>query len=179
MDKKDLLIAVLVVALGFSLSESLPAIKEWGQKVDSTQIDSSNLRMNSEIILNKSSKEYAVMGREVWSAFSCGAWASINNQTDDQERLFLFGYDSGTQFLDALRAEKIEQGDLNSEVPIGVNLVLQGPTSEFILGRIFDSAQTEALSDVYKTGESDNSEEMQKIIAGNKYRDGNCQLLGR
>lgn len=127
----------------------------------------------------QSSKEYAVMGREVWSAFECSAWASKVDDLKEAERLFMFGYEQGQKFLGALKAEKIKQEDISQEVPIGVTLLLQGPSEEFILGRIYETAQTEALDEVFKTGNEYNSEELQKSIAGNKFRDGNCQLIGK
>src|SRR3989344_783729 len=57
---------------------------------------------------NQNSKEYAVMGRELWSAFSCSTWAS--------------------HFYDKTKL---------------------------------------------------NHDDLQKSIAENKYRDGNCQLIGK
>ncbi|KKP32977.1 MAG: hypothetical protein A2561_02060 [Candidatus Staskawiczbacteria bacterium RIFOXYD1_FULL_32_13] len=129
--------------------------------------------------LTLSSKEYAIMGSQMWGAFSCSVWASHINDTNEAERLFLFGYSKGQTFLKALKADKIEQKDISSEVPIGVTLSLQGPTEEFILGRIHSLSEEEALDEVFKNGNDFNSEEMQKIIAGNKFRDGNCQLVGK
>lgn len=130
-------------------------------------------------VFNQSSKEYAVMGRQVFSAFQCSSWASINKDEREAERLFKYGYEKGQTFLGALSAQKIKQDDISSQVPIGVTMLLQGPSEEFILGRIHSTAEEEALDEVFKTGEDFNDDEMQKIIAGNKYRDGNCELLGK
>ncbi|TSC70692.1 MAG: hypothetical protein G01um101449_299 [Parcubacteria group bacterium Gr01-1014_49] len=129
--------------------------------------------------LSQTSKEYAVMGRQLWSAFQCASWASVVGDNKEQERLFLFGYAQGEKFLVAAKAGKIENPDINQEVPIGVTMLVQGPTNDFILGRIFEGAQEEALDEVYKTGNKYNSTELQKIIAENKYRDSNCQLIGK
>jgi len=130
----------------------------------------------------QSSKEYAVMGREIWSAFECSAWASKVDDSKEAERLFMFGYSQGQKFLGALKAEKIKQEDISSEVPIGVTMLLQGPSEEFMLGRIFENAQEEALNEVFYTNydrSNLNPEDLQKSIAGNKFRDGNCQLIGK
>ena len=131
------------------------------------------------VSFSKSSKEYALLGREVWSAFECSAWASKDSDAKEAERLFLFAYDQGKLFLGALIADKIDREDISQEVPIGVTMVLQGPSEEFILGRIYDAAQEEALRDVLKTGNEFNLEDLQNSIAGNKFRDGNCQLIGK
>lgn len=130
---------------------------------------------------SQNSKEYAVMGREVWSAFGCSSWASKVDDSKEAERLFMFGYEQGQKFLGALKAEKIKQEDISQEVPIGVTLLLQGPNEEFILGRIFENAQEEALNEVFYTNYDRNNlnpEALQKSIAENKFRDGNCQLIG-
>ncbi len=127
---------------------------------------------------NQTSKEYAVMGRQLWSAFQCASWASVTGDSEEQERLFLFGYAQGKTFLEALNSEKIQRDDISENVPIVVTMLLQGPTEEFILGRLFENAQDSALKDVFQTGNEYNSESLREIIAGNKYRESNCQLIG-
>ncbi len=128
---------------------------------------------------NLGSKEYATMGRQVFSAFQCSSWASINDDQVEAERLFIYGYEQGQKFLGALSAQKIKQEDISSQVPIGVTMLLQGPSEEFILGRIHSSAEEDALDEVFKTGDDFNDDELQKFIASNKYSDGNCELLGK
>lgn len=130
-------------------------------------------------VYNLSSKEYATMGRQVFSAFQCSSWASINDDQGEAERLFKFGYEQGQKFLGALSAQKIKQEDISSQVPIGVTMLLQGPSEEFILGRIHSAAEEDALDEVFKTGDDFNDDEIQKIIASNKYIKGNCELIGK
>ena len=134
------------------------------------------------ISYNQSSKEYAVMSRELWSAFSCSTWASRFEEGEEAERLFLFGYEQGNKFLGAARAEKITDADFQSEVPIGVSLSLAGPTNDFVLGVLYTNAQEAALEEVFYTDYDRtklNSDDLQKSIAEKKYREGNCQLIGR
>jgi len=127
----------------------------------------------------RSSKEYAVMGRMTWSAFECSALASKIEDSVEAERLFLFGYEQGKEFLGALKAEKIKQEDISQEVPIGITMLLQGPSEEFILGRIHSFAEEEALDEVFKTGNEYNSDELQDVIARNEFQNSNCQLIGK
>src|SRR3989344_4525974 len=54
---------------------------------------------NSIAEATASSREYAVMGRELWSAFSCSSWASILEDEVEQGRLFMYGYSQGHEFL--------------------------------------------------------------------------------
>jgi len=148
-----------------------------------------NLKTSSETIgvkqennsYNQSSKEYAVMGLEFWSAFSCSSWASYSGDQKEAERLFLFGYEKGKKFLGAARAGKITDDDFQQEVPIGISMSLAGPNDDFILGVIFSNVQENALEEVFYTNYDKtmiNSDDLQKSIAENKYRNGNCQLIG-
>jgi hypothetical protein len=119
------------------------------------------------------------MARVMWSSFECSCLAEKVGNTEEQARLFQFGYDQGQKFIAALKSNKITKEDLGSEVPIGVLLRLQGPTPDFMLGRIFQATAESAFEDVFKSGEHFNSEEDQRLAAENKFRKANCQLLGR
>jgi hypothetical protein len=143
-----------------------------------TNTDTTTSSQTESVNLNKTSKEYAVMGRQAWSAFECASLASVTGDVEEQERLFLFGYEQGKKFLAAAEAEKISDEDYSSEVPIGVSLLLGGPSADFMLGRIFEGAQENALDDIY-TKDLNDTNEIRKIRAENKFRDGNCQLVGK
>lgn len=124
------------------------------------------------------SKDYVVMARAAWSAFECSSLASKSKNPKEQERLFLFGYDQGHRFIAALAAQKVTREDLSTEAPLSFLLLLEGPTADFMLGRIFEAAQKSALEGAHKSGKSFNSEEMQEAIAKNKFWKLNCQLIG-
>lgn len=123
--------------------------------------------------------EFALMGKETWSAFECSVLAERSKKTKEQERLFVFGYEKGLEFINALKQNKIKQKDLKSEVPLYVLWSLEGPTADFMLGRIFEVVVDSILKDVIKTGTQINSNEEQKIISQNKFFKQNCQLIGR
>lgn len=125
------------------------------------------------------SRTYAVMARATWSAFECSSLASKAKDPKEQERLFLFGYDQGQKFIAALRAGKIKREHLSTEAPMILLLLLEGPTPDFMLGRIFEAAQESALEDVYKSNESFNSDEVQSTLAKTKFWKLNCQLIGK
>jgi len=105
------------------------------------------------------------MGRATWVAFECASLASLLRDAKEHERLFMFGYKQGQFFLGALQGGKITEKDARAQVPIGLALLIQGPTSEFILGRIFEAAQDSALKKVMRTGAEVNSTEVQQILA--------------
>lgn len=126
----------------------------------------------------ESSFEYAQMARATWSAFECSSLAGKLKKADAETRLFEFGYKNGLAFIDAVKNGKIKQEDLSKSAPIGVLWLLQGPTPDFMLGRIYESAQNEVLKDVYRVGEHFNLETEQELIASKKFTASNCELIG-
>ena len=119
------------------------------------------------------------MGKKTWSAFECSVLAERSMKIKEQERLFIFGYEKGLKFINALKYNKIKQKDLKSEVPLYILWSLGGPTADFMLGRVFEVVTDSILKDVIKTGTKINSNEEQKIISQNKFFKQNCQLIGR
>src|SRR5688500_17536244 len=70
-----------------------------------------------EHVRDARSKEYALMGRDAWTAFACASLAGQAKDVKEFERLFTFGYGQGQKFLDAIEKQQIEQEDFASEVP--------------------------------------------------------------
>jgi hypothetical protein len=122
----------------------------------------------------QSSRDFAVMGRSVWSAFECSSLASTMRNPNEQERLFQLGYKNGLAFIAAIQAQKIEREHITEEVPIGVMFLLEGPTPDFILGRIYEAAQGDAHNGVDLLGAAN----VQKTQAQGRYDKQNCRLLG-
>jgi hypothetical protein len=137
------------------------------------------LLMFANFAAAQDSKEYAAMGTEAWSAFECSSLASHIKDTKEAERLFLFGYEQGKKFIRAIKANKIEKEDISSGVPMIMLLLLQGPSEDFMLGRIYENAQEHALEKVFKTDAKFNSEQFQKDIAKSEFRNRNCQFIGK
>jgi hypothetical protein len=50
-------------------------------------------------------------------------------------------------------------------------------STDFILGRIFESVQDYALKEVVKSKDGVNERSVQALIASNKFRGANCSLL--
>lgn len=126
-----------------------------------------------------SSKDFARKGQAMWSAFVCSALASASGNPKEEERLFLYGYNEGKELIEAMKANKIKDEDISNETPVAVLTRLQGPTTDFMLGRIFEASQESALEDVFKTGEHYNSKKDRQIIAENKFLEKNCKLIGK
>jgi len=126
----------------------------------------------------ESSKDYSMMGKIAWSAFECSSLASVAEDEKEQRRLFMIGYEQGKQFLDALIAKKINQSDLSSIVPSGFVMLIEGPTPDFVLGRLFAATQENALDGVFVSEGKYNPKDLQKIIAERRFHERNCRLIG-
>ena len=124
------------------------------------------------------SKDYALMGRATWSAFVCATLASAANLPKEQERLFQFGYEQGQKYIAALKANKITREDASREVPIAMLLFVGGPTSEFILGRMFERATDSAMKNVAEVGGQYVPTEQRPLLASNEFTRMNCRLIG-
>jgi hypothetical protein len=103
-----------------------------------------------------------------------------DGDVEEQERLFLFGLDQGRKFLEAVQAHKVTKEDLSTEPPLIMLMLLQGPTPDFILGRVFESAQKSALGDVITRPEGAIfDDETKRLNARTKFVNQNCKLLDR
>jgi len=122
---------------------------------------------------------YETMGKAIWSAFECSALAEKSKNAKEQDRLFKYGYAQGLKFISTIQQNKDKREELFSETPTIMLLLLQGPTPDFMLGRVFEGAIESALKDVFKTNEQFNSGDVREIIARDKFRKKNCQLIGK
>ena len=119
------------------------------------------------------------MGSQAWSAFECSILALKSNNRKEQERLFKYGYKQGKIFITALKEGKILKEDLEAEVPIILILLLEGPSTDFMLGRIFENALDSALKKLYEANGQMKSKAFIESIAEISYRKCNCQIVGR
>jgi len=85
----------------------------------------------------------------MWSAIECGTFAELAEDQEEQKRLFLVGIEAGRSFVRDVQDETVPESEYR-EAPIGVLMRLGGPSIDFILGRIFESAVGEAHDSVIK-----------------------------
>lgn len=130
--------------------------------------------------------EDAKAARVMWSAFMCSVYAEMKGDAAEQARLFQVGYDAGQRFMKAVQAGTITDEEAQSNVPIGVGFLMGGPSADFIIGRIFESAAGDAYDDVVKEDASGmplpmdqwvNDSELKSAIAANRYLKGNCEIM--
>src|ERR1700730_12311747 len=99
---------------------------------------------------SETSEQYALMGQKLWAGFECGALAEHAGKAEESGRLYRLGYDQGQTFLDAFRAGKVDE-QVKGKLPIAVLFLLDGgPTVDFILGRIFESAMQHTTQQLFE-----------------------------
>jgi hypothetical protein len=125
--------------------------------------------------IGATSEQYAKKGRELWAAFECSILASELGNQNESKRLFMLGYNDGKTFIDADQKGAISQNDLNNKVPIIVLMLLNGPSGDFMLGQIYNSATSEMMKKLYQH-KADST--IAKINAENQFRTRNCSLIG-
>jgi hypothetical protein len=125
------------------------------------------------------------LARVMWSAFSCATYAEMSGNMQEQERLFKLGYDAGRAFVDGVKNKTITEAETKG-APIGVLMLMGGPTTDFIIGRIFEGAAADAYDKVVKEDSAglpiiDPSkwadEKLKVIRAKNRYQSSNCALI--
>ena len=139
------------------------------------------LMLFSQSIVAESSKEYAIMAKSVWGAFECSIFAEQIKDTEEQQRLFKYGYDYGLKFIDAWLSNKIKREDLSSEVPMIMLMTLRGggPTADFMLGRLFEIIADKTHGETSNTGDKYNPEFQQLNVAKDEFWKRNCKSIGR
>ncbi|MCC6295962.1 MAG: hypothetical protein IT469_04570 [Pseudomonadales bacterium] len=102
-----------------------------------------------------------------------------------QERLLEAGYNAGRAFIDGAKSKTIAEAEFR-EAPLGVVMRLFGPTTDFIMGRIFEAAMDEAIDKVVKRDAEGfpildpsrwANNELKKVKAENQFHQSNCALI--
>jgi hypothetical protein len=148
--------------------------------------------------------EKAQLARLMWAAFQCGTYAGLSDDDKEQARLFEMGLKAGREFLDALNKGQITDETKRKVVPLEVMQVLrftgppldltripeplpkkvEGSSTDFVLGRIFQDATSSAHEMARRAQPSQElmrgaqpSQELIKDNARTKYHVGNCALV--
>jgi len=131
------------------------------------------------------------LGFLMWSAFQCATYAEMAGNKEipgnkaEQRRLFQVGYDAGTKFLTGIRNHTISNAEA-ADSPWQVEMLLGGPTNDFMIGRIFQSASDDAYDSVVKKDANGellapsaylSNPVVKATAAWTKYSRENCQLI--
>lgn len=132
------------------------------------------------------SEDDAKAARVMWTAFECGSYADLAGKADRASELYATGLDAGRRFYAALEAGTITDEDLAEHAPFILTSLDEGPSVDFILGRVFQYATSAARETVVKndafglpTPTSEWLIDRKKIAerAGQVYEKGNCDIL--
>ncbi|TAW65447.1 hypothetical protein ELI15_14230 [Rhizobium ruizarguesonis] len=131
-------------------------------------------------------EDNAKLGRYALTAFQCFSYASNAERKSEMERFFNIGLDASRKFVEALRAEKITREELSKFVPMTILWSVQGPTTDFSAGRMFEAVTTDTYRQMAENDASGMplpaakwivDKELLKSIGENKYRQSNCELI--
>lgn len=131
-------------------------------------------------------EEDAKAAMVMWTAFECGTYAEMSGNRERQAALFELGMTASKKFFSAVEAGTITEEEHRKHVPYIVPLLAAGPSVDFIMGRIFESAMTSAYDDVVKEDmaglplpmdEWNNDKEIKKSRAQLLYQRSNCELF--
>jgi hypothetical protein len=120
----------------------------------------------------QTSREYALMGQKLWATFECSQWASYADDKDEEVRLFKLGYGQGREFVEAAWSNKLNRQDLSDIAPSEVQNGLDGPSVDFVLGRIYEKAYHKVSNLVPSDSVSEG-----KAFSQQRLREKNCRLL--
>ncbi len=122
----------------------------------------------------------------MWNGWLCSIYAELKGDTKEQTRLFALGYGKGKQFMGAANAGTITPEEGQAIVPMMVRMLMAGPTPEFVLGRIFEAAATQAYNDVATMDANGlplapenyvTDHELKASIAKTRFIRSNCELI--
>ncbi|MBY5332163.1 hypothetical protein [Rhizobium leguminosarum] len=132
------------------------------------------------------SEQDAKLGRLAWSAFECHELALIADNQPEKERLFRLGSDASTTFVEAVRAGKVSDNEMFNFVPGGIARATDGPSVEFVVGRIYQLVVSNTFENVTQEDNSGKALPPEKWVADpfemkgiaqTKYRAANCELI--
>lgn len=124
-------------------------------------------------------KELEQNSLSLWSGFKCSMLYSKNKQPEDSKRAFKFAYNSGIVLIDKFKNNEINQEEFTKIMPKELRKNLSGPTSSFILGRIWEATSKHTFKDIHKKDGEFLSEDEQLILTKQKIEEYNCQSLGK
>ena len=126
------------------------------------------------------------LARVAHAAFECSVYAGMISKEDEHDRLFSLGYAAIKDFFELLENGALSDEYLSQHVPVGVSAVWNGPTTEFRIGRIYESISQYAYDNVVKEDENGLLKPVEKWITDTKlresiafdhYRKRNCEIL--
>lgn len=124
--------------------------------------------------LAQTSEDYAKMSRKVWSIFECTFLAVYTKDNSEAGRLALLGLETGKTYVEATKAGKIKPEDFRNYTPYAFLNMIQGPSTDFTLGRMYQHVHGILFEEISKDFPAD---EVRNNRARDMYRIRNCSFL--
>lgn len=123
----------------------------------------------------KTSRQLAKQATRSWAAFECSHLAFLAKEEELAQKLLKLGHECGKEFMEATLAGKIERDDYKAEVPMVFGLLNVGPSTEFVLGRVYQASEKAADKLLHDNLELDLAEVAK--LAKDELRRRNAELL--
>ena len=99
----------------------------------------------SRDVPNDVSLRLALSGRRAWDAFQCAGFAAAMHDKEAFDGVFARGFSTAHLFLNALQKERIKLVHFESEIPSPMRASLEGPSPDFVVGRLYQTALESAV----------------------------------
>jgi len=99
----------------------------------------------SRDVPNDVSLRLAQGGRRAWDAFQCAGFAAAMHDKEAFDGVFARGFSTAHLFLTALRKDRIKRAHFESEIPSPMRASLEGPSPDFVVGRLYQTALESAV----------------------------------
>lgn len=109
-----------------------------------------------------SSSEYAKLSLEFQNIVQCVVYADTPRNKNKLRNLSPKAITVGREFVSAAIDQKIENSDWSNYVPMEYRLRIQGPTADFVVGRLWESTKSQTLAAIFKNCEACKSD--QKLL---------------
>lgn len=119
------------------------------------------------------------------NAFACSSYAEMIGESNEQKRLFELGVKSARAYIEGVKGKTISESTLK-DIPLLFSLRLGGPSTDFMVGRVFEGTASHAYDKVVKEDVSgfpitDPAKwakgELKTLRAENLFRSANCKLI--
>lgn len=141
-------------------------------------------------VFAEGSANYARLSLTVHESFRCGMYAVFAGKEDLVPDHYEKGISAGRTFLAAAREGDIPNEVWQNHIPMYIGWIVRdgGPSTDFMLGRVFEQATSMASDDVIKNDAygmelpADQwrfDKDLQNLVATNRYQSANCWALLR
>lgn len=125
----------------------------------------------------QSSKDLAAKGTLLWRGYECSELCRFLGDTVKGDTFFNIGFNEGKLFLKAIKDNKITKEDLHQVVPKSIDYILEGPSIDFVLGRIHMIVSETTIKEITKPNDKLVSTNEAKINAHKELEFCDCKSL--